>query len=1199
MTTNQKISQLPSGGILQATDNIPIERNVAGTLTNYSATIPANITTQGNAFNAATQLVQLDSTGKYPALDGSQITNINAVTTTNIAGGAANELVYQSGVSVTSFINTVDNAVLVTNSSGQPLMSTTLPAVNAAALTNLIGALVSTSNNITVSINGGSASTAATIINSIAATLSGITLTLIVNGVSSNSVSVQPLISTPTANDLVTVSGTGQVQDSGVSITTSPTANVNTQVMTSQAVQSAITGATTSSKSFRGGYNASSNTYPSTGGSGTSGAIIAGDNWIITTAGTLGGEPVTINDTITALVSTPGQTAANWSLNTANVESVFGRQGVIMAQSGDYTITQITNGLSNVLPNGEVFVGNSSNIANPTTITNNVTSSANNLTSTVLGVASNTVNIINSNTVSSSANSLSTAVNGVASSASAPIINSNNLTSAINAMTSTVNGIASSSANIINSHSLNSSGNSLTSTTNGVTTTAVNIVNSVSNGYNGNQLTTTVNGVADAGIEIDGGSILSADPTNGITTNTVGLNTSLLNIHNSISSSGGLAAYNSSVTYNVGYFIRGDGTNGNLDTIYICNTNGTTGTFNLSAWVSSTNQVLATPSGTSGGLSLRQITAGDLAFNYTNIENNVNYTIVSNVATVVQTATLTNSFLWTLPAASSITAGTKITVQDISRSDTSANYIRITTNGTDTISGIPSGGINFLPKLLSNRNTMAFVSNGSNSWSLVTISGVTLLDKIYYTSLSGTSLAIPMWGAPTGLFNAYRIRIYGVNINDTATNIIENNGVLKLQFLNAGYNSSTVVTTGYQGISLSANPAAAATGLAVQQNSLGSGNGLYVNNTFYIMCVNNNGYILTGTDGVHFNTQVAVSGINWVSSAYGYGYFILVGAGPSAARSTDGVHWQSITIGFSGTPIIEDIAYGISTFVVVTTAASMAYSTNAGTSWTVFTPAAASGANFNAIIFLNNLFIAVGSSGTILTSTNATIWNAYSAGTTQTLYAITYGNGLYVVGGAANGSNMTICTASSPSGPWTLQSVGGTSTISGLTYSSTLGLFVAVTSAGLAYTSSNGTTWTSSSPFSGYVMSSVTWDGVQFLAGTSSSPITWTSIDGVNWTINSASVNLGGLGLNNIKCYNNWYGATAQDNIIDITVKGGFVSSGSQSIVANIRNINSSAVIETNGRLATASNNIYGIMLSGVSLSNYGSPCYSVIEGIS
>ena len=48
------------------------------------ANIPSNLTTQGNTFNGANQLVQLDATGKLPAIDGSQLTNLPSTAPTNM-----------------------------------------------------------------------------------------------------------------------------------------------------------------------------------------------------------------------------------------------------------------------------------------------------------------------------------------------------------------------------------------------------------------------------------------------------------------------------------------------------------------------------------------------------------------------------------------------------------------------------------------------------------------------------------------------------------------------------------------------------------------------------------------------------------------------------------------------------------------------------------------------------------------------------------------------------------------------------------------------------------------------------------------------------------------------------------------------------------------------------------------------------------
>lgn len=69
----------------------------------------------------------------------------------------------------------------------------------------------------------------------------------------------------------------------------------------------------------------------------------------------------------------------NWQIVGGNggsagaVTSVFGRSGVVTAQTGDYTIAQITNGLSNVLAQYDFFIGNGSNIATATALSGDCT----------------------------------------------------------------------------------------------------------------------------------------------------------------------------------------------------------------------------------------------------------------------------------------------------------------------------------------------------------------------------------------------------------------------------------------------------------------------------------------------------------------------------------------------------------------------------------------------------------------------------------------------------------------------------------------------------------------------------------------------------------------------------------------------------------------------------------------------------------
>lgn len=70
----------------------------------------------------------------------------------------------------------------------------------------------------------------------------------------------------------------------------------------------------------RGNYDASVNAYPSSGGSGTAGAILKGDIWTISVGGTLPtAQAVGVGDTVRALIDTPGNTQANWAIQEQNI----------------------------------------------------------------------------------------------------------------------------------------------------------------------------------------------------------------------------------------------------------------------------------------------------------------------------------------------------------------------------------------------------------------------------------------------------------------------------------------------------------------------------------------------------------------------------------------------------------------------------------------------------------------------------------------------------------------------------------------------------------------------------------------------------------------------------------------------------------------------------------------------------------------
>jgi len=90
---------------------------------------------------------------------------------------------------------------------------------------------------------------------------------------------------------------------------------------------------------YRGAYDASGNTYPASGGSGAAGAVMKGDLWIVSVAGTLGGKTIHIGDYIIAIIDTPGQTDANWDTLDTNLgytpENIANKVTAISVSSTD------------------------------------------------------------------------------------------------------------------------------------------------------------------------------------------------------------------------------------------------------------------------------------------------------------------------------------------------------------------------------------------------------------------------------------------------------------------------------------------------------------------------------------------------------------------------------------------------------------------------------------------------------------------------------------------------------------------------------------------------------------------------------------------------------------------------------------------------------------------------------------------------
>ena len=69
----------------------------------------------------------------------------------------------------------------------------------------------------------------------------------------------------------------------------------------------------------RGSYSASLGVYPTAGGSGTAGAVLKGDLWYISVAGSIAGIAYNVGDSLRALVDAPAQIVANWATLESNI----------------------------------------------------------------------------------------------------------------------------------------------------------------------------------------------------------------------------------------------------------------------------------------------------------------------------------------------------------------------------------------------------------------------------------------------------------------------------------------------------------------------------------------------------------------------------------------------------------------------------------------------------------------------------------------------------------------------------------------------------------------------------------------------------------------------------------------------------------------------------------------------------------------
>lgn len=98
-----------------------------------------------------------------------------------------------------------------------------------------------------------------------------------------------------------------------------PDATDDNEAVNKLQMETAIAAAQVGLLDLRGSYDASTNLFPASGGSGEDGDILKADTWIASVAGTIEGQAVQAGDWIIALVDEPGQTSTNWAIVEKNI----------------------------------------------------------------------------------------------------------------------------------------------------------------------------------------------------------------------------------------------------------------------------------------------------------------------------------------------------------------------------------------------------------------------------------------------------------------------------------------------------------------------------------------------------------------------------------------------------------------------------------------------------------------------------------------------------------------------------------------------------------------------------------------------------------------------------------------------------------------------------------------------------------------
>lgn len=326
------------------------------------------------------------------------------------------------------------------------------------------------------------------------------------------------------------------------------------------------------------------------------------------------------------------------------------------------------------------------------------------------------------------------------------------------------------------------------------------------------------------------------------------------------------------------------------------------------------------------------------------------------------------------------TLASTATWTDITYADTRDTYTNVTaTAGTGTTIEVPIAQATFNVTRFGSKYTLSLVNGGA---------GYTAGDQITIlgTALGGTS--------PTN----------DVTIVVTSTTEDSTNSIVTFNHEGRGRGGNFVaIASGSNTVNWSVNGSdwnAATTPTTENWSALSSGS---ISSTTFVVAIATGGTRAASSinGGATWTNRTLPASAAWNDVAYGDSRFLAISTAGNTAVSTNGTTWTTSTSlpVLAGTNTWSSIVYGKGTWVVIAagaTSTQAAYSTDNGTTWNNATlPATAS---WRSISYGNNRFVAVAeSSDQIAYSFDGITWISATLPASLSTPRIAYGQGLFLI----------------------------------------------------------------------------------------------------------------------------------------------------------------------------------------------------------